>query len=371
MRLRKPNKPPTCAENRAQNLSRDKVSDRLARSIVATTAQHEQNRARDSRSINQGLNRMAKYRDRLPQLGEHLFLTDSGLETTLIFRDGYELNQFASFELLKTESGRQRLMDYFRQHAKTAVDAGMGFVLEAATWRSNADWGNKLGYSPQALADLNRDAIRMLADVRAELETPKSPMVISGNIGPLGDGYAASEMSAEAAEAMHAPQVKTFADTEADMVSAFTMTSANEAIGVTRAAMKAGMPVVLSFTVETDGRLPTGQSLKDAIAEVDAATGGAPVYYMINCAHPTHFDDILDAGAEWVKRIRGVRANASKRSHAELDEAKDLDDGNPAELGQQYRALRSRFGHINVLGGCCGTDHHHIEQICWACNPSA
>jgi S-methylmethionine-dependent homocysteine/selenocysteine methylase len=310
---------------------------------------------------------MAKYRNKLPQLGKQVFLTDSGLETTLIFHDGLELNQFASFELLKTERGRKRLAEYFRQHAQTAVDAGMGFVLEAATWRSNADWGAKLGYSPQELDALNREAIRLLVEVRDALETPASPMVISGNLGPLGDGYAASTMSAEAAQALHAPQVDTFASTEADMVSAFTITSAAEAIGATRAAMAAGMPLVMSFTVETDGRLPTGQPVAEAIAEVDAATGRAPVYYMINCAHPTHFDSIMTDGGDWVTRIRGIRANASRRSHAELDEAADLDDGDPAELAQQYRALRNRFGHITVLGGCCGTDHRHIEQIRFAC----
>ena len=194
-------------------------------------------------------------------------------------------------------------------------------------------------------------------------------MVISGNIGPLGDGYAAGTMGADEAEALHAPQIRTFAETEADLVSAFTMTNADEAIGVTRAAVKAGMPVVISFTVETDGRLPTGQSLKDAIAAVDAATGNAPVYYMINCAHPTHFESVLAANEPWVKRLRGIRANASRRSHAELDEAKDLDDGNPVELGQQYRKLRGKLRHITVLGGCCGTDHRHVEQICFACSP--
>ncbi len=190
-------------------------------------------------------------------------------------------------------------------------------------------------------------------------------------VGPLGDGYAAGSMGAAEAQTLHAPQVEVFAATEADMVSAFTMTSANEAIGVTRAAMAANMPVVISFTVETDGRLPTGQPLEDAIAAVDAATAGAPAYYMINCAHPTHFEAVLAEGGNWVKRIRGLRANASRRSHAELDEAKDLDDGDPVELGRQYRQITRRFRHINVLGGCCGTDHRHIEQICLACAPAA
>jgi len=314
---------------------------------------------------------MAKYRNNLPQLAERVFLTDSGLETTLIFKDGIELNQFASFELLKTERGRARLLDYFREHARTAVDAGMGFVLESPTWRSNADWGAKLGYSPEALASLNRQSIDLMVQVRDELENAKSPMPISGNIGPLGDGYAASKMSADDAERLHAPQIETFAQTEADLVSAFTMTSTDEAIGVTRAAVKAKMPVVIAFTVETDGRLPTGQSLKEAIEAVDAATNAAPAYYMINCAHPTHFEHALKSNEAWIKRVRGIRANASTRSHAELDEAKDLDDGNPVELGRQYRDLRRAFGQFTVLGGCCGTDHRHVEQIRFACSDAA
>jgi homocysteine S-methyltransferase len=311
---------------------------------------------------------MPKYRHNLPQLGGGLFLTDSGLETTLIFHDGIELNQFASFELVKTERGRQRLLEYFRQHAQTAVDARMGFVLESATWRSNSDWGTKLGYSQEELDALNRASIDLLVQVRNELETKDSPMPISGNIGPLGDGYAAGQMTADNAERLHAPQVRAFAATEADLVSAFTMTNVEEAIGVTRAAMKAAMPVVVSFTVETDGRLPTGQTLKEAIEAVDAATGAAPAYYMINCAHPTHFEQALAQDEDWIKRVRGVRANASKRSHTELDEAPDLDDGDPVELGRQYRELRRNFGQFNVLGGCCGTDHRHVEQICFACS---
>jgi len=314
---------------------------------------------------------MPKYRNHLPQLADRVFLTDSGLETTLIFKDGIELNQFASFELLKTERGRARLLDYFREHAKTAVDARMGFVLESATWRSNADWGAKLGYSPAELAELNRQAIDLLMQVRDEMETKDSPMPISGNIGPLGDGYAASKMTAADAERLHTPQVEAFATTQADLVSAFTMTSADEAIGVTRAAVKANIPVVISFTVETDGRLPTGQTLKEAIEAVDAATGAAPAYYMINCAHPTHFAQALQAGEAWIKRVRGIRANASARSHAELDAAPDLDAGDPVELGKQYRTLRRAFPQFAVLGGCCGTDHRHVEQICFACSDVA
>ena len=314
---------------------------------------------------------MAKYRQHLPQLKGDLFLTDGGIETTLIFHAGLDLPFFAAFHLLKDEQGTAALRQYFARHAAIARQHGVGFILESATWRASSDWGNKLGYSRQALDEANRKAIALLHELRLELETDRAPMVISGCVGPRGDGYDPGViMSPEEAEAYHAAQIGTFAATEADLVTAITMTNTNEAIGVTRAARATGMPVVISFTVETDGKLPTGQPLQEAIQEVDAATGRAPAYYMINCAHPSHFEAVLD-GQAWMERLRGIRANASKRSHAELDEAADLDDGDPVELGQQYRDLRARFSQINVLGGCCGTDHRHIEHIATACTIAA
>ena len=207
-----------------------------------------------------------------------------------------------------------------------------------------------------------------MAELRREHETARSPMVISGCVGPRGDGYDPGKvMSVADAQTYHAAQIGTFAATDADMVTAITMTNTNEATGLARAAVAAAMPVVISFTLETDGRLPTGETLAQAIETVDAATANAPAYYMINCAHPTHFDDALAADADWVKRLRGIRANASTRSHAELDQAKDLDAGDPVALGRQYRQLRRRLGQLTVLGGCCGTDHRHVEQICLAC----
>lgn len=315
---------------------------------------------------------MAKYRSRLPQLSDALFLTDGGIETTLIFHDGFELPYFAAFDLLNHEKGREALRAYYVRYASLARDQGLGFIFESPTWRASADWGAKLGYSPERIADINRSSIRMLLELRREFETERSSMVISGCIGPRGDGYDPGRMmNPDEAEAYHALQVRTFAESEADMVTAITMTYAEEAIGLTRAAVAAGMPVAVSFTTETDGRLPSGQSLGEAIEAVDAATDGAPVYYMINCAHPTHFDAVLAAGEGWVKRIRGLRANASKRSHKELDEAPDLDAGDPVELGRQYSLLRQRLRQLTVLGGCCGTDHRHVQQIALACMAAA
>ncbi len=310
---------------------------------------------------------MPKYRHNLPQLSEKVFLTDGGTETTLIFHEGLELPYFAAFHLLKTPEGTAALQKYFRTYADLAKKHAVGCILESATWRASSDWGERLGYSPDSLIEANRSAIDLLQEIRNEHESDASPMVISGCIGPRGDGYNPEDfMSPEEAEAYHAVQAATFRDADADMVTAITMTYANEAIGLARAARAAGMPVVLSFTVETDGRLPSGQPLGEAITEVDEATGETPAYYMINCAHPTHFADAIAPGASWVKRIHGLRANASTRSHAELDEAEELDEGDPEDLGRRHRELVSLMPNLNVFGGCCGTDHRHIDEICAA-----
>ena len=296
---------------------------------------------------------MSKYRTALPQLGSRLFLTDGGLETTLIFNNGLELPYFASFVLLRTLEGRKTLRDYFLPYIETARQSRMGFVLEAPTWRANPDWGTKIGYSREALASANREAIELMAELRFAHEGGETPMVISGNIGPRGDGYVAgAEMTVETAAEYHGEQIAVFAGTEVDMVSAFTMTNVNEALGIVVAAKQQGLPVVISFTLETDGRLPSGATLQEAIEAVDAASGQYAAYYMINCAHPTHFEHTLDNDGGWVRRIGGIRANASKRSHAELDSAPDLDAGDPVELGQQYQGLLRAFPQLRVFGGC-------------------
>ena len=315
---------------------------------------------------------MTKYRHRLPQLNGRLFLSDGGIETTLIYHDGLELPYFAAFHLLKDAEGTDALRRYYRRHAAVALRNGTGFILESATWRASTDWGAKLGYSAEALAEANRRAIALLHELRAELETESSPMVISGCIGPRGDGYdAGTVMTPDEAEAFHGLQAQIFAETGTDLVTAITMTNTPEAIGIARAAQAVGLPVALSFTVETDGRLPTGESLGQAIAAVDEATNSYAAYFMINCAHPTHFEDALVNGEAWTARIGGVRANASRLSHAELDAATELDAGDSAELARQYGDLKRRFRGINVLGGCCGTDHRHIESIYTACRAAA
>lgn len=304
----------------------------------------------------------------LPHHTDRPFVTDGGLETTLIFHENIELPLFAAFDLLKTPDGRATLREYYRSYARLACEHALGFVLESPTWRANPDWARKLGYEETALIEANRAAMALMHEIRAEFETPETPIVISGCLGPRGDGYQPSAlMTAREAADYHSPQIRTYRDAGADLVSAITMNYVEEAIGIADAAAALEIPAVISFTTETDGKLPTGQTLKEAIEAVDATASKAPAYYMINCAHPTHLRDALLEGAPWLSRIRGLRANASCRSHAELDESPDLDAGNPEELAEQYRQLRRKLPNLHILGGCCGTDLRHVEAICHAC----
>ncbi len=309
---------------------------------------------------------MPRYRDRLPQMNGDLFLTDGGLETTLVFQRGVDLPEFAAFHLLTSEPGRRELYDCYVPYAEVAVKHGVGLILETPTWRANKDWGEKLGHDGAALAMLNQEAVLHLQEIRHRFETPEAPIVISGNLGPRGDGYAPDALlSPDEAEAYHLAQVEAFANSHADLVTALTMTHAGEAIGIVRAARRCEMPVVIAFTVETDGRLPTGQPLGEAIAAVDEATDAYAAYYGINCAHTSHFAGQFAGaeGAPWVERIRMIRGNASKKSHAELDECTELDDGNPQAFGRECASLHERLPNLNVLGGCCGTDERHIGAV--------
>ena len=296
--------------------------------------------------------------------GDRLFVTDGGLETELVFHDGIDLPCFAAFPLLADPNTRARLARYYNGYLDIARTHSAGFVMETPTWRANPDWAEQLGYSAARLDDANRAAIALAEEIRATGAADGIPTVVSGCIGPRGDGYDSdSAMTAEEAEDYHRVQVGTFADTSADQVTAITMTNAAEAVGIVKAAAAAGIPSAISFTVETDGRLPTGQSLHDAVDQVDAMTDSAAAYFMVNCAHPTHFMPALAHEGAWRRRIVGLRANSSRRSHAELDDATELDEGDPRELGTLHAALQDRVPAVRVLGGCCGTDARHVAAI--------
>jgi S-methylmethionine-dependent homocysteine/selenocysteine methylase len=309
--------------------------------------------------------------ERLPRL---LTLTDAGMETALIFHQGVELPCFAAFPLVETAGGREALSRYFRPFLDLASDRGLPFMLDAPTWRANPDWGARLGYDARALAAVNRRAVEFVAQLRDEAHRPGSPpILVEALIGPRGDGYAAGGMmSAQEAEAYHAVQIRALAGSPVDRIAAMTIADAPEAVGIVRAAQAAGLPITLGFTLETDGRLPSGQPLAEAIEQVDRDTGAGAASFMLNCAHPTHFAGVLAAGGGWRDRIGAVRANASMLSHAELDAAEELDDGDPADLATRYLALRDLLPNLDVVGGCCGTDIRHVTAICdaWLAEPA-
>jgi len=298
------------------------------------------------------------------------FLTDGGMETVLIFREGIDLPEVASFPLLRDKEGRKVLRDYFKPYLKIAEERGTGFVLESATWRASADWGEKLGYSEEALAEANRVAVLEIEELRREWEGRIPEIVLSGCVGPRGDGdLDDAAMSAEEAESYHGEQIGSLADAGAERITAMTLNYVDEAVGVARAAKAAGLPAVISFTVETDGCLLNGESLREAIEETDAAAEGVVEYFMINCAHPAHFAEVVGEGGKWIGRIGGIRANASMMSHAELDEAEELDEGDPEDLGERIGAVAKKMKNLRVFGGCCGTDHRHVAAMAEACVP--
>ncbi len=297
----------------------------------------------------------------LRRTADRPFLTDGGLETSLVFRAGIELPDFAAFPLLDTDDGRTALTRYYTPYLDLAEETRSGFVLDTPTWRANLDWGARLGYDAIRLAAVNRRAVEFVTQLGDQ--RPNLSPVINGVIGPRGDGYVVgATMSAAEAAAYHGLQARAFAEAGAEMITAVTMTYAEEAIGVTRAASAVSLPVVISLTTETDGRLPSGQTLGDAIRQIDTATTGTPMYFMVNCAHPTHFAAALDTSAEWIHRIGAIRANASRLSHAELDEATELDRGDIDELADLYHQLNTVL-HLRVIGGCCGTDDEHVRTI--------
>ena len=302
----------------------------------------------------------------LEKMGGGLWLTDGGLETVMVFLEGLDLPQFASFTLLDSDAGKAALLRYYTSFLDEAAAQNAGFVLDTVTWRASAGWGKVMGLDTAEIDRVNQVAVEQVKQLRSDRVGQGQSILINGVIGPHGDAYAPDEvLTAEAAQDYHRRQVEVLAAAGVDLISAMTISSHGEAIGIARAAQEVAQPVALSFTVETDGRLISGMTLQDAIHRTDDATDGAPVWYGINCAHPDHFRHILQG--DWLGRIGSVRANASRLSHAELDEAAELDDGNPTELAQQYHHLLHQLPGLHVVGGCCGTDLRHVAAIGQSC----
>jgi homocysteine S-methyltransferase len=310
--------------------------------------------------------------DHLPQLAGRPMVTDGGLETDLIFNHGVELEEFAAYPLLGDAAGRELLTGYYDTYASIAARAGAGLLLESPTWRANRDWGARLGHSAADLDRANADAVDLLRSLRRRyaVELGLQDVVVVGVVGPRGDGYlsAGAPSPAEAVDYHHA-QVATFAEAGVDVVTAYTLTAAGEAIGVAQACREHALPVAISFTVEVDGRLPDGTTLAETIAEVDGRE--APDYYLVNCAHPEHVLAGMDAdddGSAWRSRLLGLRYNASTRSHAELDDADDLDAGDLEVISAGHDRVVGRLPGVTVVGGCCGTDASHVARL-WGVDP--
>lgn len=299
----------------------------------------------------------------LPQTEGGFYLTDAGLETDLIFNQGLEIPVFAAHTLLASNRGRIALEAYFRGFLDLAKEVGAGFILDLPTWRAQRHFAPELGVSPDDLRNITREAVAFGRNLMDEYRSNAAPVLLNGLIGPCGDAYAqSSSLSAEDAEDYHSEQLGWLAEFDVDMVSAMTITSVEEAIGIGRASAGAKLPVVISFTVETDGCIPTGPPIQEAIQHTDSATNSIASYFMINCAHPEHFKGSL-RDEPWARRIRGFRCNASRKSHAELDASEFLDAGDPVELATDYRALRNALPWTNVFGGCCGSDLKHVREI--------
>jgi homocysteine S-methyltransferase len=304
---------------------------------------------------------MSVYRNALPQLNGGLFLTDAGLETDLIFNRGIEIREFAAHTLLPDPRGQAEIKRYFEGFLSLARDMDAGYILDTVTWKAHRHWAGDLGETPAQLRAANEASVALAAELRDRSGNAK-PVVLNAVIGPRGDAYRPErKITTEDGEGYFAEQLGWLAATSVDMVTGLTFNQASEAAGLVRAARTAGLPVVISFTVETDGRLPDGQPLGDAIQSVDHESENAAAYFMVNCAHHDHFASAFEGG--WARRVRGIRANASRRSHAELDEAPDLDAGDPQELGLLYADLVRRLPWLNVFGACCGGDLRHVQSI--------
>ncbi len=290
------------------------------------------------------------------------FVTDGGLETDLIYHHGFDLPEFAAFPLVESESGRAALRNYYAGYAATARAVGAGLLLETPTWRANPDWGKLLGYDADGLDRANRASVELVREIAAEW-TDLPRVLVSGQLGPRGDGYQpGAQVDPDEAADYHRPQLASFAAAGADQATVLTLTDVGEAIGVARAAAEVGLPLGLGFTVETDGRLPRGESLAEVISRVDADT--PPAYFVVNCAHPTHVLNGVDEGP-WRDRVHGLRVNASTMTHEELDNSEELDDGDPVQLAADTATLRAALPAVRIVGGCCGTDARHVAAM-WA-----
>ncbi|MCH9663117.1 MAG: homocysteine S-methyltransferase family protein [Gammaproteobacteria bacterium] len=309
----------------------------------------------------------------LPPYGSgEVFLTEGGSETEIMYRHGFELPEFAMFPLLDNPKAVTIMRDMYCAQLDVAAEYGLSFLLTGLDYRASPDWGGKLGYSPQSLADANIAAIHFLRDIAKDYKGQIPRLLIGGILGPRGDAYNLNaSITTESAEDYHAVQLETLKTAGVDFASALTFNNVPEAVGAARAAAKIGVSLSISLTLDNTYCLKSGPSLAEAITAIDEQTGAdAPDFYLLNCSHPVEYEPALGEG-DWIKRLRGVRPNASKMEKIALCKLGHLEDGNPVELGRQLADLSIRYTHMDIFGGCCGTGDLHLREIAIALSQAA
>lgn len=291
------------------------------------------------------------------------YLSEGGTETEFMYKHGFELPHFAMFPLLDNPKASAKMKDMFRSYLDVAADHNFCALMGGLDYRASPDWGELLGYSPAGLADANLQSIEFLRDVASEYSSDIPETLIQGLIGPRGDAYARNESITESeAEDYHAVQLETLKKADVDLALAMTFNNIPESVGVARAAAKIGVPLGISLSLDSNSKLNSGPSLADAITTIDKETDQSPEFYLINCSHPLEYEPAIEPG-DWVKRIRGVRPNASKMEKIALCKIGHLEDGDPEELGVLCGDLAQRYPHMDIWGGCCGTWNNHLDQI--------
>jgi S-methylmethionine-dependent homocysteine/selenocysteine methylase len=293
-----------------------------------------------------------------------LYLTEGGQETELMYRFGHELPQFALFPMLDKPEAAAALSGMYRRYLDTVARHGFSALMGGLDYRASPDWGGLLGYSASGLAEMQLRSIDFLRTAAKPYAGQIAHVLITGLIGPRGDAYQLNRtITAAEAEDYHAAQIATLRQAGVDLVSAMTFNSVAEAVGVARAAKRAGLPLCVHFTLDSTSRLASGPSVREAIEAVDAEAGDArPDFYGINCSHPLEFEPAIEPGA-WFRRVRSLRPNAAAMDKISLCKLGHLEDGDPAELGRQMGALAKRHPHLDVWGGCCGTWETHLDEI--------
>lgn len=297
------------------------------------------------------------------QQAGRFYLTEGGTETEFMYKHGFELPHFAMFPLLDNPKAVSRMREMFRSYLEVAAKHKVCALMGGLDYRASPDWGELLGYSAASLADANLQSIEFLREIASEYLSQIPEILIQGLIGPRGDAYERNEtITANEAEDYHAVQLETLKKADVDLALAITFNNIPESVGVARAAAKIGVPLGISLTLDTTSKLSSGESLADAITMIDEETGQSPAFYSINCSHPLEFEPAIGPG-DWVKRVRGVRPNASKMDKMALCKIGHLEDGDPVELGVLCGDLARRYPHMDIWGGCCGTWDRHLDEI--------